>query len=142
MRPRPNKSGGSAPLTPVGRRVIVWLAASAIGAAIIAMPDNDARIFSFSGTHGPSAIDLLGIVVLLAGWAPVAWMLWSRRAAIRGPHARFAGVLAVVGVVLLVVTIRLDLGASWIVAVAILLAAQFTALWSLDRSIHHEPGRP
>lgn len=126
-------------VTAARRSVIVWVMASTLGAAILALPDDDARLFSFSETHGPSAVDVAGMVVLLAGWLPVAWVMWSRRATIDGFSRRWAGILAVAGAGMLVVTIGLDLGASWLVAVAVLVAAQVVALRSVALSGRTRP---
>lgn len=110
------------------RRTAVWLAGSAVGALVIALPDSDERVMSFSRTHGPSAVDLLGVVVLLAAWAPVAATLWSSRAELIGRPGRRSGVLAVVGSAWLVVTVATDVAGAWLVGVALLVAAQLTAL--------------
>ncbi len=115
----------------VRQRVVFWLGASSVGAGILALPDSGPRLFSFSETHGPSAVDAVGMVVLLAAWLPVALLLWTRRASITGRSAWAAGLLAVTGLALLVLTVGLDLGASWMAAVAVLLAAQFVALRSI-----------
>ena len=88
--------------------------------------------------HGPSAIDLMGMVVLVAAWLPVAWLLWSERGAVRGHSRSLAGVLAALGLVLLVLTVGMDLGSWWIVAAAILVTAQIVAIRSIARS---EPTR-
>ena len=113
------------------RRIWMWLAGSAVGGAVLALPDEGPRIFSFSRTHGPSAVDLVGMLVLVAAWVPVALLLWSERASLRGGWSRGAAVLAVVGTTLLVVTISRDLGGWWIGAVVILVAAQLMALRAL-----------
>ncbi len=120
----------------VRRRVIFWVGASSVGAGILALPDSGPRLFSFSDTHGPSAVDVVGMIVLLAAWLPVALLLWTRRASITGRSAWAAGLLTASGLALLVVTVGLDLGASWIGSVAVLLTAQFVALRSIARSGH------
>ena len=113
------------------RRIWMWLAGSAVGGAVLALPDEGPRIFSFSRTHGPSAVDLVGMLVLVAAWVPVALLLWSERASLRGGWSRGAAVLAVVGTTLLVVTISRDLGGWWIGAVVVLVAAPLMALRAL-----------
>lgn len=110
-----------------------WLAGSAIGGAVVAIPDTGPRLFSFSETHGPSALDLVGMVLLVASWVPIAALIWSERRLVRGTSRRWAAVLAVVGAALLVVTIGLDLGPSWFAAVALLVAAQAVALRAIAR---------
>ena len=112
----------------VGRRVAVWLIGSLVGAAIIALPDSDDRLFSLSRTHGPSPVDLLGMLVLLVVWTPVPVILWRRRHALHGRAAAAIAVLAVAGVVGLVVTVGLDLGPVYLIPVMMLLLAQLLAL--------------
>ena len=112
----------------VGRRLVVWLVGSLVGAAIIALPDSDDRLFSLSRTHGPSPVDLLGMLVLLLVWIPVPAILWRRRQALHGRAATAIAVLAVAGVVGLVVTVGFDLGLIYLVPAMVLLLAQLLAL--------------
>ena len=117
---------------PVRRRTGVWLLGSAAGVAILALPDTGERVFSISATHGPSAIDLVGMVLVVGSWLPIAALLpamWrtSRRA------RRPATVLAVVGAAALAVTIGGDLGWTWMVAVAMLVAAQAALIVEASR---------
>jgi hypothetical protein len=109
-------------------RLALWLAGSAVGVAIIALPDSGDRLLSLSRTHGPALVDLVGLLLLVAVWLPVPALLWARRSALAGPLGRAALVLAVVGVVGLVATVRLDLGWSYGLAVAALVVAQLLAL--------------
>lgn len=112
----------------VGRRVVLWLAGSLVGATIIALPDSDERLFSLSRTHGPSPVDLLGVLVLLVVWLPIPAILWRRRRALHGGAARVIAVLAVAGVVGLVATVGFDLGRVYLVPVVVLFLAQLLAL--------------
>lgn len=82
------------------QRTALWVAGSVVGGAIVALPDSGRRLFSLSDTHGPSMLDLLGIVVLVATWLPLA------------------------GVVGLVVTISADLGWTWVLPAGALTLAQ------------------
>ncbi|HET6563579.1 MAG TPA: hypothetical protein VFG72_17050 [Marmoricola sp.] len=123
-------------LRSVGGRTATWLVGSAVGATIIALPDTDDRVFSLSRTHGPSGVDLVGVAVLLLGWAPVAALLWSSRRRLAGGPGRLAATLALVGVAWLVATVAADVAGLWLVGVALLTAAQLVALgrlWSADR---------
>lgn len=108
--------------------MVVWLVGSLVGAAIIALPDSDDRLFSLSRTHGPSSVDLLGMLVLLVVWIPIPVVLWRRRRALHGRAATAIAVLAVAGVVGLVVTVGLDLGPVYLAPVMVLLLAQLLAL--------------
>jgi hypothetical protein len=109
-------------------RLAVWLVGSGVGVAIVALPDSDDRVLSLSRTHGLAAVDLVGLVVLLAGWLPVPALLWARRRALAGPMGRTALVLAVGGALGLAVTVGLDLGWTYAVAVGALVLAQLLAL--------------
>lgn len=117
----------------VGRTVALWLAGSAVGVAVVAVPDSDERVVSLSRTHGPSPVDLVGVAVLVAAWLPVLLLLTRRRHALRGGWARAALLLAVVGGAGLVVTLGLDLGPVYLVPVVLLVAAQLAALRACAR---------
>ena len=56
-----------------------WALCSALGTVLVALPDDGPRLVSLSRTHGPSALDVLGIVTLLAGWGALDQALWSQR---------------------------------------------------------------
>ena len=120
---------GPAPPAPM-RRVWLWLAGSALGVAVLALPDTGPRVFSFSEAHGPSAVDVVGIMVLVGAWLPVAALIWSGRRTL-GRRGCLPAVMAATGVALLVVTIALNLGPAWMAAVAILLGAQILVLRAL-----------
>lgn len=118
-------------------RISTWLAGSVVGAAVLALPDEGPRVFSFSETHGPSAVDLVGMLVLVAAWVPVAVLIWSERASLRGGWGRGAAVLGVAGTVVLVMAISLDLGGWWIGAVPALVVAQLMALHAASCAQNH-----
>ena len=97
---------------------------------MLLLPDTGPRVFSFSETHGPSAVDVIGMSVLVGVWLPTAALIWSGRRKL-GSRGRLLGVLAAVGVGLLVATIAWDLGHAWVAAVALLLGVQVIALRAL-----------
>jgi hypothetical protein len=109
------------------RRLLLWLVGSAVGVLMVALPDDD-RVFSISETHGPSLVDLFGIAVLIGAWVPIVALLWSQRRMLRRRERALAAAAALVGAVVLVVTIALDLGAAWVVGVALLLMAQLIVI--------------
>jgi hypothetical protein len=113
----------------VGRRLAIWLVGSAVGVGILAWPDTGPRVVSFSEDHGPSFVDAIGILVLVAAWLPLASLLWTRRSLLRSPSGRVWAAAALAAIALLVVTIGFDLGASWIAAVVLLVAVQLCAVW-------------
>jgi hypothetical protein len=116
-------------------RLAIWMVASAIGVTVLALPDTGPRIVSFSEEHGPTALDAVGIVIVVGAWLPIAWLLWTQRSWFATAAGRACGALAVVGVVLLAVTIAFDLGTGWVAAVVLLVAAQAWALTGLDCAI-------
>jgi hypothetical protein len=100
---------------------------------VIALPDSDNRVFSLSETHGPSLVDLVGVIIVVLAWVPVATLIWSYRATLRGRVAWLAASLIIVGAITLVITIRYDLGAVWLVPAGLLVAAQILALSVIAR---------
>jgi hypothetical protein len=129
------RAGGEAVRARVRRRLVGWAAGSLLGLVVLALPDTGPRVFSLSPGHGPSALDLGGVVLLVAAWLPVPVLLCSRPRPFRGAAARVAAGLVVVGVLTLAVTIRGDLGAWWLVPVALLVGVQVAGLrllWTRD----------
>jgi hypothetical protein len=113
------------------RKPIVFAAfalLSAVGAAIIAVPDTDPGI-ALSDTHGPGLLDGAGIVVLLAGSSILWGYLWAARdSLIRSPSrlhgAWFFG--AGLGTGLIVASVANDFGGWWAMGAAVLLAVQLS----------------
>jgi len=112
----------------VQSRMATWLLGSAVGVVVVALPDNDTRVLTLSRAHGPSLVDGLGMVILIAAWVPLVALLWSSLSALRCGFGFGAATLAVGGAVLLVVTIGGDTGAEWLIAVGMLIAAQLMAV--------------
>ncbi len=111
---------------PAGLALAWWVVWSIPGVALLATPDADTRLFSFSADHGPSPTDVVGMLVLIVGWLPVAWAL-VRHPNPESPTWRAAVLVALGGAVALAVTIRLDLGRWWLLAAATVVAAQVVA---------------
>ena len=122
-------------------RSFLWIGGSVVGAAIVALPDSGERVFSFSRTHGPSPLDLLGVAMLLGSWLPIALLLPSLWRATGAAAARSAAAIAVIGAAGLVSTIRADMGWMWLVAAAALVVAQIILIADGWR-IAGAPGRP
>lgn len=117
----------------IDRRLTLWLVGSAAGVLLLALPDDDERVFSISETHGPSSVDLVGMAVVIGAWVPAAALMWSGWGVLVATERRLVGGALAVGVVVLAVTVGLDLGAWWLAAVALLLTPQvflLHALWS------------
>ena len=120
------------------RRTLFWLVGSAIGVIVVALPDSDNRVFSLSRTHGPSPLDLTGVVVLIGCWLPAAAMLPRLWRAAPRTTAGLAAVLALVGALGLILTIGADLGWTWLIAVGALVTAQIILIaagWRVAKQV-------
>ncbi len=106
---------------------IVLVVANVVGGGLLALPDEGPRLFSFSETHGPSALDAVGAMIVLVGWLALDGAIVARRHAVRALGRTRLLVIAsavVIGIAILVPTIALDLGAWWVLGVALLAGAQ------------------
>ena len=122
----------------VRRGALLWLASSAIGGVILALPDSGPRLVSFSRAHGPSTQDVLGILLMVAGWAVFISALWPlrhrvlRHAAPRRPFS--GGVFAAgVGVGLVVASVGSDYPHWWVIGAGLLVAAQALFAYAASR---------
>ena len=104
--------------------VVLGLLLLGVGTVIIALPDPDERLFSFSEEHGPAPLDAVGSLVLFAGYLLLVRVVWRGRR--RLPRGVVIAVLGVVfaGAALLVPAIAFDLGALWVLAVALMAVPQ------------------
>lgn len=50
------------------------------GSVIVALPDNNNRIFSLSKAHGPSFQDAIGLLLILLAYGILVAKAWRRRA--------------------------------------------------------------
>ena len=111
--------------------LVIWLACSVAGGAIVALPDTGPRLVSFSQAHGPSALDGLGILVLLAGWLAPAVAVWRRRGRLAGQAGTPAFGLVLfalgLGAGLTVASVGADYPHWWVVGAALLVVAQLVA---------------
>ncbi len=113
--------------------LLVWAILSAIGAAVVALPDGDNRLFSLSRAHGPSPVDALGALVLVAGWLVFVAALWRRRARITrqagAPPATTTVFALGLGAGLLVASAAGDFAYWWAIGAALLVAGQLLAAY-------------
>ena len=116
-------------------RLLVALALIAVGAAVVALPDSGRRLISLSEAHGPSALDALGIAILLAGWLVAARELWARRHAVLRRAGRRGTAVASfatgLGSGLLVASVFGDFAWWWAIGAALLAAVQVAAFLAL-----------
>ncbi len=105
---------------PSGRaRVAALVGVALLGVAVIALPDTGPRVVTFSETHGPSALDAVGVVLLLAAWVPVPVVLVRRRRLVRPAVWRAAAGATLLAGAALVFAIRSDLPWWWVPGIAL-----------------------
>jgi hypothetical protein len=90
----------------------------AIGVVILALPDSGPRVFSISERHGPSTIDIVGLVFILIPWAYMiiySIVKWRRVLYTLGRRvAAIAIGLALVGIAVIAVSLSRDTDTWWI----------------------------
>lgn len=111
----------------------MWAGTTVAGGTVLALPDTGPRVLSLSETHGPSLVDSVGILILVAGWLPVPVLLYRSRALVSRFVWTAAAVTALTDALALVVTIRRDLGWWWLPSAAALALAQAIPLRALGR---------
>lgn len=63
----------------------VYFALLLFGLLVLAWPEeNDVMMIQFSETHGPSKIDLAGILIIMMGYAPMAKEVWKQSSLVKG----------------------------------------------------------
>lgn len=111
-----------------GVRVAGWITLSVVGGVVIALPDADERVVSFSEAHGPSLFDLAGVFLALAGWAVFLHALWRRRdrlAMARGTVVSDILLFALgLGAGLVIASVVSGFAWWWAIGVGLLVAAQ------------------
>ena len=118
-------------------RIAVWMAASAAGAVLLALPDEGDRLVTFSEAHGLTLLDGVAVGVLVAGWLPAAAAGWRREELVENvgrSTARGAVFMAGVGAGLVVASAFADFAGWWAVGALLLASIQLGALLALDRS--------
>lgn len=122
------------------RAMIVWAALSVVGVAVVALPDDGPRLFTLSETHGPSTPDLIGIVLLLLGWAVFLSALWRARSAVRVPP-RSTALATVAAAGVLAWSVLTDSGLWWIAAAGVLFGIQIWAGLSAAAGLEQQATR-
>ena len=119
-------------------RVAVWAIASAIGAALLCLPDDGDRLVGFSDAHGLTLLDAVAVSILVLGWVPAALCLWERRDELLQSAGRSTrnGALFVAGVGsgLVIASAFADFASWWAIGAGLLTSIQLAALLALGRS--------
>ena len=117
------------------RRLAAWLLLSLVGVVLVALPDEDDRLFSLSEAHGPSQLDAVGSVLLVVGWAIVAPAIWSGRSRLRQRRFFEFGLFGLgLGAGLVVASAAGDFAWWWAIGACILVVVQALAVAALLRS--------
>jgi hypothetical protein len=115
-------------LIPLGLALLI------AGAVVVALPDDDERLFSFSETHGPSRLDAVGIVLLLAGWGVLLGVLWrGRDRLLRRGWLIVGGLVFAIGAGVLAGAIATDAGWWWLLGAALMASVQAVAVAAAAR---------
>lgn len=120
------------------RGLWTWVVLSLLGAGVVALPDDDVRIFSFSSGHGPSLLDAVGIVLLIGGWIAFVFPMWRARSLI--PHRGVLGGFAVIAAGLTAWSVATDTGVWWMLGTGILAILQLAAAVSAMRRLSDRTG--
>jgi uncharacterized membrane protein len=99
-----------------------------LGSVIVALPDNNVRLFSVSQDHGPSVLDLIGLIILICPYIYLATHAWKKRQNLK-PYQntttfKLGSILFVLGLVLVIVSVVADYGNWWLLGAAIMFVYQ------------------
>jgi len=111
-----------------------------VGLVVLAWPEQDDQMMiQFSETHGPSSLDLVGIVILLGGYIPLIFPVFTKFSMIQHSTGRIFSTLLIIAAVicLLLIGVALMIGSDvllW-VAVTISTVVQATLIYFVRRKI-------
>ena len=108
--------------------LLLWL-----GFAIVALPDNNSRLFSLSTEHGPSLQDAIGLLLMLLAYSVLLVKAWRRRAKVLAYRSSrsFPAALFLFGLGhgLIIASVLNDYKGWWVVGTAILVLLQGVAFY-------------
>jgi hypothetical protein len=88
------------------------------GVVIVALPDNNERVFSFNESHGPALLDVAGLVFVMASWSFMmiyALVKWRNVFQLIGrPMAAATLAIGATGLMVTAVALAGDSGNWWI----------------------------
>jgi len=121
-------------------RLGICLLLIVVGLVVLAWPEQDDQMMiQFSETHGPSSLDIAGIVILLVGYVPLIFPAFTKFSTIQKSAGKIFSTLLIVAAVvcLLLIGVALVIGSDvllW-VAVTISTAAQATLVYFVYRKV-------
>lgn len=99
-----------------------------IGFVIVALPDNNERLFSISRDHGPSLQDAIGLIFIAIGYTGLAGKVWKQRRRIfLYKHTKIFQLCLFIfglGAGLIIASIAADFCHWWVVGAAMLMVVQ------------------
>lgn len=107
------------------RGLLAWVVPSVVGVAVVLVPDAGPRVFSLSAGHVPSAGDLVGVAMLLAGWVCLLVPLIRARSLV--PAAPIVALVVVAGLAVVAWSVGQDAGSRWVLGAGVAVAAQLVA---------------
>ena len=119
-------------------RPVFWIytALIAVGVIVVALPDNNERLITFSKNHGPSFLDAAGLVLVLVPWTIMGLQaLAAWRKVLESLGRRLVTILltaGILGLLVVVVSVRSD-SDYWIAGAGISFIAQFALIVSVYR---------
>ncbi|NUT22451.1 MAG: hypothetical protein HOV77_25035 [Hamadaea sp.] len=114
---------------PVRRQIVVALLLVVCGIGVLALPAGleGPQVIRFGPGHGPSLLDLAGIVLLTPGGLWLLYLIFSRLAAARLPGGALFGVGAGfgLGLGLTIASVFADFAAWWIIGLSLVTLIEF-----------------
>ena len=86
----------------------------AIGIILVILPDTGPPLIRFSENHGPSAVDVIGLTLILRVWMMMVYTAWSKRKLILATLGRMKVIviLSVIGLCSFLIPLGLRLGSD------------------------------
>jgi len=112
---------------------VAWAAATLVGAVLMALPDNNDRVLTFTEDHGPALVDTVGMLLVVAGFAAYVAALVLARRRVRRADALVALVGYLGGTALTAWSVSTDTGWWWALGLAVAYAGMGWLAWRLER---------
>jgi hypothetical protein len=118
------------------REFWIYVSIILVGIVIVALPDNDIRVFDTSDKHGPAWLDVIGLLMVMIPWLILAigalakWRIVLLRLGRRLVTVLIA--IAAIGLMIVAVSIRSD-NNTWLTGAAISAIAQMVLMVVANR---------